>query len=509
MSCYDGKDGLERAHEVRDDSALFFTALAGRLKALKDDPVIGAVFRAAGGRGGLDIYLVGGVLRNILLDHASPADYDFVFEGDVEGLSERVAAALGGSAFILDLETSHYRVAVKSGGGTRTIDLSLIKDGGIVSDLKGRDFTVDAVGLGLGDLFEEDSPVLIDPAEGVNDARLGILKMTSLAVFGEDPLRTLRAVRLSQWYGLKITQETAAGIRAGAPLLKSKDTSWERIRDEFLLIFSAPGTAQAVRALYDLKIMETVFPEFLGWEDIGAGYDLLTHSLKTLDEAEAFLEALPAEPFPDIPGLELHFNASIGPVGRRALFKMAAFVHDIGKHLTVAVRDGQLRFIAHEFEGSELVKEVFTRLRFSRRVVNELSVLVKNHHRFFAFANLDAPSHRAKAHFFRAVGGEAALDLLCLALIDVRATIGAEDEELLGLVKDMLRLYYDEFALKRPAQLLNGTEIVKTFKVPEGRLVGEVIEKISEGVETGVVRNKKEAIRFVRQWLSTKEGVHR
>jgi tRNA nucleotidyltransferase/poly(A) polymerase len=505
MSSADGKDGLERASEVRDDSALFFTALADRLRCLRDDPVIGAVFRAAGRR---DIYLVGGVIRNILLDCAIPADYDFVFAGDARALSDEVGAALGGSAFTLDIKTSQYRVALKVDGDPYTIDISPIKGGSIEEDLEGRDFSVNALALGLRGLFKGDSPELIDPTGGVRDARSGLLRMTSSDVFGLDPLRTLRAVRLSGRYGLEITEETRAALRAGAPLLKSKGTAWERIRDEVLLIFSAPGTPGAVRALYDLKIMEAVFPEFSDWEDIGAGYDLLTHSLRTLTEAEAFLEGLPAEPFPEVKGLEAHFNSSMGPVGRRALFKMLAFVHDVGKRLTVAVRGGRLRFIGHEFEGSQLVKEVFTRLRFSRRVVNELAVLVKNHHRFYAFATLDEPSHRARAHFFSSVGGETAVDLLCLALVDVRATIGAEDTELSARVRAMLRLYYDEFEKKRPERLLNGTEIVKTFKVPEGRLVGEVMEKISEGVETGAVRNKKEAISFVRQWLSTKKGVH-
>ena len=505
MSSSDGKDGLERADEVRDDSALFFTALADRLSALRDDPVIGAVFRAAGES---DIYLVGGVLRNIVLDCAIPADYDFVFAGDARALSERVGAALGGSAFTLDQETSQYRVALKVDGDPYTIDLSPVKGGSIDSDLEGRDFTVNALGLGLRGLFKGDSPELIDPTGGIPDARSGTLKMTSSEVFGVDPLRTLRAVRLSVRYGLEIAGETRAALRAGAPLLKSKGIAWERIRDEILLIFSAPGTAGAVRALYDFKIMEAVLPEFSDWEDIGAGYDLLTHALKSLEEAEAFLEGLSLLPFPEVKRLEAHFDSSMGPVGRRALFKMLAFVHDVGKHLTVAVRGGRLRFIGHEFEGSQLVKEVFTRLRFSKRVVNELTVLVKNHHRFFAFAALDSPSHRARAHFFSSVGGETAVDLLSLSLVDVRATIGADDEELLAAVGAMLTLYYDEFEKKRPERLLNGTEIVKTFKVPEGRLVGEVIEKISEGVETGAVRNKKEAIRFVRQWLSTKEGVH-
>ena len=500
-----GKETLEDTGEVRDASALFFTAIAGRIKPLKDDDVIEVVYRAAGGS---SIYLVGGVLRNLLIDQPVPADYDFVLEGDASALSERVAAELGGSAFALDESTSQYRVALKGDGGNVTIDLAAIKGGSIDSDLRARDFTVDALGLDLHELFEGDSPALIDPTGGIPDARAGALKMTSSAVFGADPIRALRGVRLSERYGLKIATETATALMASAELLKSEDIAWERVRDEFLLIFSVPGTASALRALYDLKLMEAVLPEFCGWEDVGAGYDLEAHSLKTLEEAEGFLEALPEEPFADMPALADHFNSSIGPVSRRALFKMLAFVHDIGKHLTVAIRGGRLRFIGHEFEGSQSVKEVFTRLRFSRKVVNELSVMVKNHHRFFAFTALDEPSHKAKAHFFRAVGGEASVDLLCLALIDVRATIGSEDAALLDMVGAMLRLYYDEYRFKSPRALLNGTEIVKTFNLSEGRLVGEVIEKISEGVETGVVRNKKEAIRFVREWLSAREGAH-
>lgn len=504
MSGHKGKDGFERMVEGRGDSALFFTGLTGAILALKRDRIVEEVFRAAGQ---LDVYLVGGLLRNIVLNEGLPVDYDFVFEGDVEALSNRVASRVAGSAFVLDKDTPLFRVNADLGGTTYTMDFSRIKGGGIASDLKSRDFTVDAFALKLSELFKEDEPALFDPCGGLKDARLGLLRMTSPMVFDEDPLRCLRAVRLSQQYGLKITEETVARIRSSSSLLKTRETSWERIRDELLLIFSTPGTSGSIRALYELEIIEAVLPEFSGWDDIGGGYNLMAHSLKTLDEAESFIAGLSKGPFPGLSRkLERHFKGSVGPVGRTALFKMAAFVHDAGKQLTVAIRGGRLRFIGHDFEGSLLTMEIFRRLRFSRRLASEVSVLVKNHHRVFALAKLKGPSHRAKAHFFKVVGGEAAVDLLCLALVDVRATRGDEDEELLGLVKDMLCFYYGEYLKKRPKPLFNGKEIIKTFSVPEGSLVGEVIEKISEGVETGAVRNKKEAIAFVKQWLSTKEG---
>ncbi|MBI5344963.1 MAG: hypothetical protein HZB83_06460, partial [Deltaproteobacteria bacterium] len=97
------------------------------------------------------------------------------------------------------------------------------------------------------------------------------------------------------------------------------------------------------------------------------------------------------------------------------------------------------------------------------------------------------------------------VDLLCLSLVDARATRGKEDEGLLRLVIGMLGFYYQSYAKKRPKPLLNGNELRMVFGVPEGRTVGAIINKISLGIEAGEIRNKKDAVIYVRRWLRDRD----
>ena len=105
-------------------------------KSLRDHPVIMAAFEASGGGPSKPVYLVGGVIRNILLSRALPADYDFVSSADIKKLSERFALKAGGSAFLLDKEAPSYRVAFKIKGAAFTADFSPIAGRSIEGDLK-------------------------------------------------------------------------------------------------------------------------------------------------------------------------------------------------------------------------------------------------------------------------------------------------------------------------------------------------------------------------------------
>ncbi|MBI5810034.1 MAG: HD domain-containing protein, partial [Deltaproteobacteria bacterium] len=302
--------------------------------------------------------------------------------------------------------------------------------------------------------------------------------------------------------------DTAAPIKKKAPHLKR--VSVERIRDELQLIFGKPGTPDALKALYKLGIMDAVMPEISGWEDV-RGYKLLSRAIKTVEEAEGFLSALRSGGIPWYPDeLRAHFGftseegGTFQP-GRAAFFKMAAFLHDIGKPLTILRREGRTIFWGHDHEGARVVKDLMLRLRFSRRIAIATANLVKNHHRVFTLAGLKEPSQRAKAHFFNAAGKASGVDLLCLSLVDARATRGKEDEGLLRLVIGMLGFYYQSYAKKRPKPLLNGNEIRMAFGVPEGRTVGAIINKISLGIEAGDIRNKKDAVIYVRRWLRDRD----
>ena len=488
------------------------------LKLLRSDPVM-VEARGAVKRRGIyplrGLYLVGGVLRNLALGRTLPPDYDFVYDGGTALLAGKFASRLGGSAFILDKETLSYRVAARVNGAPCTIDISSVKVGGILRDLKRRDFTVDAMAVGVAELFTEDAPRLFDPCGGLDDAARLRLRMVSGKAFLEDPLRCLRAVRIARQYGLKITPDTAAAVKKASPLLTG--VAPERVREELTAIFRCAGASRAVSALYALGIIKAILPEALHWPGAG-GYDLLAHCLETLDEGEAIIDEATDAAGKAFPGLaenlSRHFLCPAGSLDRKAFFKMAAFFHDAGKQLTAKSNplrgrtSGKLSFTGHDHEGAVLINGIFRRLRFSGRVAAQIANLVKNHHRVFALAKLKKRSDKAMAHLLRAVEGVdgiwkgAAVDLLLLSVADVRAARKREDKRFLKFVNEMLRFYYEHFLRKRPAPLMNGREIMRAFKIPEGPLVGEIIKKISEGIEAGAVKDKKEAKAYVRKRLA-------
>jgi putative nucleotidyltransferase with HDIG domain len=437
------------------------------------------------------------MMRNAALGLPLPFDYDLAIEGDVKTFSEKLAGVLGGNFFLLDEESNTWRVVKKGAYTPYTIDTAPLKGGDILTDLARRDFTVNSLAVSVEELFCTAEPVIVDPLAGMKDLKAKLLRIVYDQAFDDDPLRILRAVRVSQQCALKITEETEAIIEKKAPLLA--ETARERIGDELLMIFSYPGTAWGVAELFDLGIVKTVLPELCGWEDVD-GYNLLDHTLKTLAEAEALVTG------PSFAESKEHFAGYVGNVRRSAFLKLGAFFHDVGKPAAMR-RDGDVfSFIGHDIEGEELTKKILKRLRVGRKVTGEVAKLVRNHHRVFTLASLKEPSMRSRIHFFNAVGGEAGLDLLFLALADARATRGGEDEELRSLVEQMLSFYYDVYRKKEQKPILGGKEIMETFGIPEGVLVGEIMRKVSEAVETGVVRSKKGAVRYIRQWLPGKVG---
>lgn len=464
------------------------------LYALRGDALLKAVYKA------LDdtpAWLVGGVVRNFILSAPPAPDYDFVLEGDVKSAAERVANKLGGSCFLLDEETSTWRVAVKKKTGPLTFDFALVK-GDILRDLSLRDFTVNAMAVGLCGLFENEASI-IDPAGGLEDAEERLLRMASPDVFDNDPLRILRAFRLSLQYGLEIEKLTRAALTQKAPLLQN--VSAERIRDELILIFSSRGASRTVRALYDSGVVASVLPEFKGWSDID-GYDLLEHSLKTLEEAESLVNNITDEIFPGVAKeLKAHLGRKAVHIERKVVLKLGAFLHDAGKELVISREEGRLRFIGHDFEGAKAVSEALKRLKFSNRTAGTIAGLVRNHHRVFGLAQLTERTFRAKAHLFRASGNSDGIDLVCLALSDARATRGGEDAELYRIALELLEFYFRVYSKKRPKPLLNGREVMRIFKIREGPEVGAILAFINEGVEKGLVRDKREAIEYARRRL--------
>lgn len=452
---------------------------------------------------GVKGYLVGGLLRDLALNRGSAKDYDFVVSGMAGEVAGLAAGRLGGSFFLLDRETGAYRVVIKRGTAVVTLDFSLIRGLSIEDDLKARDFTVNAMAVDLS-AFSQGRAVVIDPSNGLGDASASVLRTTGEGAFVEDPLRCVRAVRLSHCCGIEIEPATMAFARGAAGLLKR--TAAERIREELIQIFECRRSSKAISRLYELGIMDVIAPALSGWKDIG-GYDLLGHSLATLDEADRLLDEFSAGTFiSHNEELRAFIARRIGPISMDVFFRACAFLHDIGKPLAIGRESGRLRFIGHDSAGAVLVKDMLLGLRFSKAFSSAVSGVIKNHHRVFMLLLLPERSPRAKAHFFRASGGSSGVTLLLLALADARATSGRRDPALEALISEMLGFYYSVYLKKRPRPILTGDEVMRIFSLAEGKAVGEALRAVSRGVEEGAIKTRKDAVSYLGRWLLGQNG---
>lgn len=481
----------------RADSALSCLRPLEGLSVLAGDSIVEGACRVVPEGAGL--FLVGGALRNIALGAPRAPDYDFAFDGDTRALASLLSRRLGGSFFALDEEAGAWRVVVKGPGGL-TVDLTPLAPGGIIADLGKRDFTLNALAVAARDLLNEDAQV-IDPFGGLDDARAGLLRKVSDEVFDDDPARLMRAARLATRYGLVIEDGTRALMAAKAPLLAN--ASAERAREELAGLMDCPDAHEGVALLHSTGLLRVLVPETAGWGDV-EGYDLMGHSLAVLGEADRLLGDITEEAFPGLSARLKEYLLRPGPVSNGALFRLAALFHDFGKAYTLSREGERLRFIGHDADGAAKVAAVMDRLRFGKKASSAVSLLVKNHHRVFMLAALERVSPRARGHFFRVMGGEPGVMLVCLSLADSRATRGGEDASLRAVALDLMRFYYDEYSRQAPGPLMTGEEAMATFEVDEGPEVGEILRKIGEGVEAGEVTDKDGAVAYVRQWLEAK-----
>jgi len=189
---------------------------------------------------GMPVYLVGGAVRDLLLEREHP-DLDLVVEGDVAPL----AAALGGEL----REHERFETATVRENGS-IVDLARartetygapgalpdVEPASIGEDLARRDFTINAMAVPLS-----GEPQLIDPHGGLDDLRTGVLRVLHPGSFADDPTRALRAARYAARLGLELEPETEALLRKADLSTVSRD----RERAELLRMASEADPARA------------------------------------------------------------------------------------------------------------------------------------------------------------------------------------------------------------------------------------------------------------------------
>jgi tRNA nucleotidyltransferase/poly(A) polymerase len=473
------------------------------------------------------VWLVGGAVRDLLLGRATK-DFDFAVRGDGVALGRRLANTLGADYYDLDPTRRTGRLLLTIGEDRRaTFDFAGLRGQDIQHDLRQRDFTVNAMAIELDASATE--AVLIDPLGGAADLRLKRLRACAPHSISDDPVRAVRAVRLSIDLGLQLDPETGRQVREAGLILS--EVSPERLRDEVFRVLDGRDPGRGLRLLDHLGLLSEFLPELDALRGLEQppphAYDGFEHSLATVDHlgrlealltgrsgmaAAADLEQATAlarlGPFQSRLREYLDFAPSFGRA-RRGLLLWAALLHDSGKPKSRAVDEtGRIRFFGHETIGSRIAVEACRRFRLSVVEQAEVEMTVLHHMRPEWLEAGGEPTRRAVYRFFRAAEttgpSVVLLSLADLLAREVPPVPAAAWQRRVDLAGRLLQAWFDErSAVVSPSPLLSGDEIMKLRDLGPGPDVGRLVEALREAQAAGDVSSRAEAEAFVREWKTS------
>ena len=474
----------------------------------------------------VELYLVGGAVRDAMLGRLS-LDLDFAAPADGIRLARRVADALEADVFPLDDARDTGRVIVTLADGSREkLDFATYRGDSLDDDLHNRDFTVNAMAVDLRTMS------LLDPLSGAADLRAKKIRACSNTSLSDDPIRVLRGIRLAAALGFQIEPSTRQAMKSAAPLIER--ISPERVRDELFRILEGTQASASIRALEMLGVLHFILPELSAMKGVAQPdphiHDVWEHTLQVLSALDAILSALNVGYDPDatndlFTGLLVmrlgryreqyaeHFSSQLNTDRSvRGLLFFTALYHDVAKpHCITKDENGRIRFWGHDEKGAEMSAERGRALSLSNDEIARMTAVIKNHMRIhFHTSRKDGegkdPSRRAIYRFFKD-SGEAGLDLILLALADLRATHGNTlKQETWSAALDVCRIFLENYwehpeEVVSPPRILDGNDVMRELGLAPGPRVGEALEAIREGQATGKVSTREEAIAFGRKWL--------
>lgn len=215
----------------------------------------------------LPVYLVGGIVRDVLLAREN-RDLDLVVEGDGPHFARLLAEELGGrvrvheafmTAVVVDPEDFRVDVATARSEFYRApAALPEVQTSPLRQDLYRRDFTINALAIRLG---PEPSPELIDYFGGRRDLDNRLLRVLHSLSFIDDPTRVLRAVRLALRLGFEISPETLHLVEVALAEGIFDRLSGARLREELVLLLDDPALAvRGLERLEGLGVLRVLHP---------------------------------------------------------------------------------------------------------------------------------------------------------------------------------------------------------------------------------------------------------
>ena len=209
------------------------------------------------------LYLVGGTVRDLVLG-ADPRDLDLSFVGESGRIESALAPAIGAAVesrsqfgtYVLTVGAEAMDVATaRREAYPRPGALPQVSPGSIDDDLSRRDFSINAMAVGL---TPSDWGVLMDPFDGRADVADGVVRVLHPGSFTDDPTRILRAVRYSRRLGFRLDSETEALVRRDAHRLRS--VSGDRVRRELEHLLGEGRASSMLEMAQGLGVLHAIHP---------------------------------------------------------------------------------------------------------------------------------------------------------------------------------------------------------------------------------------------------------
>jgi poly(A) polymerase len=442
---------------------------------------LGERFRGAGH----ELYLVGGVVRDLLLGRR-PGDLDVA----TDALPRETTRILRGWAERQYLVGARYGTVGARVGETR-VEITTFREEvyaeehrkpavtfgkDLATDLSRRDFTVNAMAVRLPE------GEFVDPFGGVKDlaARRLDTPLDPEVAFSDDPLRMLRAARFVAQLDLTPTRRVIEAIERMHPRLSI--VSNERISDELSKLLLGRWPGKGLELIVRTGLAEEFLPELpalrLEQDPVHRHKDVLAHTLAVVERCE-----------PDL------------------VLRLAGLLHDVGKPRTRQISPEGVRFHHHELVGARMARERLQALRYPGSVVEDVAKLVEMHLRFHGYT---AWSDSAVRRYARNAGP--LLDRLNqLTRADCTTQNPFKAKQLSALQDDLeeriARLAEEENldAMRPP---LDGNEVMEHLGIAPGPIVGEALEHLMQlRLDRGPIE-REEALELLDAWAAER-GVGR
>jgi tRNA nucleotidyltransferase/poly(A) polymerase len=445
-------------------------------------------------------YIVGGSIRDLLIGR-SPTDYDVAVLKNPYQWAQKIAAHTSGRLVEIGKPGKMVIRVVTRG---IIIDITPVNGNTIEDDLSQRDFTINALGYSIADGH------IIDCLGGLRDLNARKVRMVSKAVFKKDPIRLIRAHRMSASLNFEIEMQTLTAIQDNAKRLLN--TAGERIRNEFIKILETPNSHEHLLRMAETGLLQVLLPEldktrncFQNRHHLDNVYD---HTLKAFAHLEKLIEKTNTD-IPESSGLPpFEVDAS-----RTIFLKLAILLHDVGKpDVQTMDNHGRIHFYGHAQKSAAMAQRICRRLKLSNCEKGFIDFIISNHLRplhLFVAQQTHSLTRKGRTRFFMKVG-DLTPYLLLHALADMCAKGSGGNERYSAFLDFTANLYHQFISDFRPRQqeppLITGHDLIDAFGLQPSPAFKPILNSVQEARLARTLSTREQALKWVEK-LITRQGL--